>query len=336
MKSVAKVLLSLLFLSVIIMFIFFNYLARKTNQPFYYYPRLFFQALKNPNLSPDFSFLILGLDYRDDTLEQTQTTDTIIFGHLNSSKLTVSLVSLPRDLWNYSSSSKINQIYPVSLSKASPLTSIKEQFLPIIGQPIDRVLVINTDTLAKIIDIFGGVDVYLPQAYRDTHFPNPAYIENPSPQIPTFITVEFPVGWNHIDSTNIDFFVRSRKGGETAETGGTDLGRIHRQQLLLDSLFKKIKTDSSILEFDTLVKLYQLFHQELFTDITDNDLFSLILHYRRQLLNLSLQRFEVPVGANPQSSPIYDPGKLVYGQWLFLPSDKGYQQLHQFIKDRLL
>src|SRR3989339_900467 len=158
MKLILKILIGLVLLVVGLVFVFFSYLAQKTGQPLAYYPRLFCQTLKNPSLSPNFSFLILGLDYRNDTLEQTQTTDTIIFGRLNSDKSTVSLISLPRDLWDYSLSSKINQIYPLSLATPSPLTSIKEHFTPIVGQPIDRVLVITTDNLAEIVDIFGGVD----------------------------------------------------------------------------------------------------------------------------------------------------------------------------------
>lgn len=334
MKLVVKI-FTLFFLTLLLLTLAVNYfVSRAIKQPFSYLPQTIYQAITHPSLSPNFSFLLLGLDYRDDAFEKTQTTDTIIFGQFNDSNSALSLVSLPRDLWHYPLNLKINKIYPESFTHDSPTRFIKSNFEIVTGQSINRLIVLNTGTLTKLIDLMGGVDVYLDQAYQDDQFPNPQYIANPSPQIPVYISISFPAGWNHIDSSNITFFVRSRKGGESLAQGGTDLGRIHRQQLLLDSLLQKIKTNHAWLQPKTLLGLYQLFHQDFTTDLTDTDILSLIIQLRHHLLNFNLNRVEIPVGTNPRLTPIYDPDKLVYHQWLFLPSDPDYQQLHQFIQSK--
>ena len=189
--------------------------------------------------SPPQNFLILGLDPRNDLLEKTETTDTIIFAHLNLSQNKISLISFPRDLWYYPLSVKINQIFPLSLSTDSSFNFVKTNFNHLLGQNIDRVLVLTTQDLEHIINLLGGVDVYLDTGFIDKEYPNPEYIKNPTSKTPVYITIEFPAGWNKITATNVAQFVRSRKSAQTAADGGTDLGRIQRQQLLLQNIFQK-------------------------------------------------------------------------------------------------
>lgn len=310
------------------------YLSRHSAQAFDYFPKLISQALRAPTPPSRLNFLILGLDYRHDDLEDTQVTDTIIFSQLNFNSSTLSLVSLPRDLWYYPQNFKINQIYPSFINHPSATTDIKSAFTTVTGQTIDHLAIINTSTLTQLIDIVGGVDVYLDYSYQDDQFPNPEYIANPSADVPIYISINFPQGLNHIDSSNINYFVRSRKGADTPQLGGTDLGRIQRQQLLISALFDKIKQPQS-LSSDQIFDLYQLFHQHITTDLTDLDLLQLIFHYRHRLFDLKINKINIPIGDNPKQAPLYDPGKLVFGQWIFLPSSTDYASLHQFISQSL-
>ncbi len=315
-----------------ILFLLFQF-SSLTHHSLSYFPRLILQTLRHPTLKSNSNFLLLGMDYRDDLLEKTQTTDTIIFVRATSSDL--SLISLPRDLWSYPLREKINQIYPLSQRSSDSYQYIKSQFLPIIGQDIDRVITLSTDSLIELTKLIGGVDLYLENGFKDEQYPNPEYIKNPSPQIPIYQTIEFPAGQIHLDESNITPFVRSRKSAQTFAAGGTDLGRIHRQQLLINALFAKIKSQSFLSHPSNLVALYNFFHQWLQTDLTDQDLLSLIFSYRRKLLNLSLRRIEIPITNRSTDGPIYDPEKLVNRQWAFLPSDPAYQKLHDFINSSL-
>lgn len=308
-------------------------LSSLTGHSFLYFPSLVLRTLSRPQPNPSLNFLILGMDYRDDLLEKTQTTDTIILARLNSSDL--SLISLPRDLWSYPLGQKINQIYPLSRQSADPFVYIKSQFKPIVGREIDRVTILSIDSLIELTKIIGGVDLYLEKGFKDEFYPNPEYIKNPSPEIPKYQTIEFPSGQIHLDESNITQFVRSRKSAETSVEGGTDLGRIHRQQLLIDALLTKIRSRSFVSHPSNLIGLYDFYRQRIETDLEDQDLISLLFTYRRKLLNLSFKRFEIPINNRPADGPIYDPEKLVQHQWAFLPSDPSYQKLHDFINNSL-
>jgi len=295
----------------------------------------FLSALKN-NSYQDASrvnFLLLGLDPRDDLLEKTNTTDTIIFASLKFSPPTLSLVSLPRDLWSYPLSKKINQIYPLSLETSDSFTFIKDNFSQLIDQTIDHVFIISTQNLIDLVDLIGGLDVSLDQAFTDSQFPNPDYIKNPSAGLPVYITISFNQGLNHLDSQNVAYFVRSRHSAPTAEEGGTDIGRSQRQQILLEALLAKIK--SGQIKPQQIFSLYRYFNQNIETDFSDQQLFSLALRLKKKALSLDLKKIVIPTGENPKTDILYYPGYLHQGQWVFLPQGKEYSSLQQFISDNL-
>lgn len=292
-------------------------------------------ALKNNPYQPQspVNFLLLGLDPRDDQLEKTNTTDTIIFLSLDLSTAGLTLISLPRDLWFYPLEAKINQIYPKSFDQSDRFTYIQNNFSQIIGQKIDHTFIITSQNLIDFVNLLAGVDVYLKNGFTDTQFPNPEYIKNPSPHIPVYITIDFAPGWNHLDQSNIAFFVRSRYSAPTADQGGTDIGRNQRQQLLIQAILTKLKSPK--LAFVNIVNFYNFFHQNIQTNLSDKEIFSLLLALRKDIFNLNVQKITIPTGENIQKDILYYPGRLFYGQWVFLPQDRGYQSLQDFIRQSL-
>lgn len=280
--------------------------------------------------SPKTNFIILGLDKRDDQLEKTQTTDTIIFVSLDYSQQKISLVSLPRDLWFYDLNTKINQIYPLSLDKPDSFEFIKIKFNQLTGQTIDHVLVLTTDNLIDFVDLIGGVDLILDQGFVDHQYPNPEYIKNPSPEISVYKTVEFKSGPIHLDKTNVTEFVRSRKGGQTPAQGGTDLARIHRQQLLIEAVLDKVKTGNFVQSYSQAIKLYHFWTHSLIKNISDSDVITIISNLNYQIKNLSFHKVDIPVGNTAIDGLIYHPNRLFYHQWVFLPSTKDYSSFHHF------
>lgn len=294
-------------------------------------------VLKNnsyPNQSK-VQFLVLGLDRRDDWLEKSITTDTVILISIDQAQGRIKLLSIPRDLWIYDLKTKINGIYPLSQEQSAPFSYLKNNFQKILDQKIDGIIVITTDNLIDFVKIIGGVDVYLDRGFKDEQYPNPEYIKNPSPQTPVYITVEFPSGANHLDGDNITQFVRSRKSAETAVEGGTDLGRIQRQQALFEAIFAKIKQPKFFQNYRHLINLYNFWNQKITTDITDVNLISLGVNLQDKLSGLSLQRFNPPVGKTAKDGVIYHPLFFQNRQWVFLPVDPDYQKLKNFIKDSL-
>ena len=336
MKKFLTVLSLTILLILFILTITFAYISRKTNRSFLYFPTTIINALKFSPATSKPNFIILGVDKRNDWLEKTETTDTIIFSQLDPQNAKIHLFSLPRDLWSYFIDTKINQIYPLALKKGNPIEKFKfisQNFASISGQPIDRVLVLSTENLKELADILGGVDLYLENGFRDELYPNEAYIQNPNSGAPIYRSVEFKSGWNHLDSQNITEFVRSRKSADTAAAGGTDLGRIERQQLLIKTLIDKLK-NSIVKNPQIIFKLYQ-FWGTLEHNFSDTELISYLYHYRQSLTRLQIIRHQFSIGEDPKVNLIYHPKKFINPQWVYLPQDKDYLSLKQYISESL-
>jgi len=279
------------------------------------------------------NFLILGLDPRNDLLEKTETTDTIIYAHLSNNSSEVKLFSLPRDLWFYPTSQKINQIYPDSLKTANSFNYIQTNFSLLVGQKIDKTIIITTENLRQIADLVGGIDVYLDKELKDEKYPNQAYIDNPKSSAPIYKTIFYPAGKNHLDSSNITEFVRSRKSSETAATGGTDLGRIVRQQQLINALLSKLM---SIREPKKILQIYQYFDTQVSHNFSHQDYLNFGLKLAPNLTKFKLTKITIPTGENPKTDIIFHPQKFINAQWVFITSTSDYQSLKSFISKSLL
>lgn len=289
---------------------------------------ILFFTNKNNSLryKDNLNIMILGLDPRDDALEKTNTTDTIIFASINLKKPIINLISLPRDLWSYSDKYKINQIYPQNMDK---FDIIQTKFGQLTGQKINNTIIITTQNLIDLVNKIDGVDLYLDLGFVDTKYPNPDYVKNPSKEISIYKTIEFPTGNIHLDSSNITEFVRSRHSSETAATGGTDLGRMKRQQVLIEAIFKKA------LSTKYLPKLYEFYRQDLKSNLTYKDIINLALVYKSQILNFKLNKIDLPIGTNAKDGVIYYPNKLTEKQWAFIPSDPDYKSFKEFIDNSI-
>ena len=291
-------------------------------------------GINNPYQDKDkVNFIVLGLDQRNDALEKTETTDTIMFVSLNIKNQKINIISIPRDLWFYQINSKVNEIYPLSLKVTNQISFIKDKFQQLTGQPIDHVVVLTTENLIKFVNLIGGVDVVLENGFVDKLYPNPEYIKNPNSTVSKYKTVEFKSGLNHLNSDNITEFVRSRKGGETMETSGTDLARIQRQQLLLEAILNKLKTGQFVTKKLDITSFYQFWNKEVFKDISDVDILNLLTIFGENITNLTLNKINIPVGTNSKNGVIFHPNYFINKQWVFIPSDKEYKSFRQFFSD---
>lgn len=338
-KIITKIILSIIFLIIFSVVIISSIISRSIGKsPNYLIETVYNSVKSNPYQSQNkINFLILGLDKRDDSLEKTTTTDTIIFASLDLKTFKLNLISTPRDLWFYEKEIKINNLYPLSLeSNQDKFDFLKSNFEILYGQPINHVIIISTDNLISFVNIIGGIDLYLEKGFTDDQYPNPEYIKNPSPLIPIYKTIEFPSGWVHLDSSNITEFVRSRKSAETVAEGGTDIGRIQRQQLLIDTLLNKIKSGDFINTTDQLKNLYFFWQNDISKTLSDTDALQIGLILNKNLKNISLNKIEIPIGINSTDGVIYHPEKTNFTkQWIFTTNDDKYQSFQNFINQSI-
>jgi len=135
----------------------------------------------------EFNFLLMG--YGGEGHDGPYLTDSMMVAHLDIKKNTVSLISLPRDLWvklpvttKEDFHSKINSVYQmgmyewknfpaVDVKKTGTPELVKEAVKTITGLPIDNILTVDFTGFEKSVDALGGVDVQVQKTFDDYEYP---------------------------------------------------------------------------------------------------------------------------------------------------------------------
>jgi len=166
---------------------------------------------------PRESILILGSDARPDELRNGQVgrTDTLLLFVADRATPRVAMVSLPRDLWVSvpgHGEERINAAYELGGSQAA-----KQTLSNVLGQRVDRFVVIGLQGVRDLVDAVGGVDITVAQAIHDDAYPTDDY---------GVITVDIPAGRQHMDGETALRYARTRHQD-------SDFGRIARQQQVI-------------------------------------------------------------------------------------------------------
>lgn len=195
-------------------------------------------------------------------------TDTILFVSLHPESKTISLLSIPRDLYvDYplGGRGKINEIYMRGLrakeSQTQAMMDLGDKLREITGEKIDHYLNIDFDGFVKFIDLLGWIEINVEEDLVDTEYPdnNWGYI--------TFKIKKWP---QILDGATALKFARSRHST-------SDFDRSHRQQLVIKAVKDKLFS-LDILTSPTKIKsLYYAIVSHIKTDLSMGQLASLAL-----------------------------------------------------------
>lgn len=159
-------------------------------------------------------------------------TDTIIIANINYEKNTISLLSLPRDLYIRTQSGykqKVNKLYYDFLNtdktNLEALEEVKQSISNIIGMDIHYVARIDFQGFEKVVDFFGGIEVTLDEKFYD-----PAY---PRDDQTGYTTFSLPEGTQTLDGKTALKFARSRHSS-------SDFDRSKRQHIVINAVRDKI------------------------------------------------------------------------------------------------
>lgn len=167
-------------------------------------------------------FLLFGMN--------EDLSDTIILVSGDTKQNTISLLSIPRDL--FYNSQRINWL---------PRRGMEECVKTISGMtgiPVTKYAAVDMYAFIDVIDILGGVDVYLDEPVVDPTYKIREHGE--------WKTLAYPVGNHHFNGIQAMRIIRSR-----ATT--SDFQRAYRQQLVLEALvetFKKRSRDDQGIALD--------------------------------------------------------------------------------------
>lgn len=177
-------------------------------------------------LPKNMNVLVMGLDTAYDktkhvALNEVGHTDTMILVNINTSSFKVSMLSIPRDTlvevpgygWQ-----KINAAY--FLGGSSLAKETVEKFL---GIQVNHYIAINFKGLMKIIDLMGGVRIYVDKDMN--------YVDNWGG-----LKIDLKKGWQRLNAEQVQEFLRFRY-----EPLG-DVSRVQRQQDFLQTVLRQLAT----------------------------------------------------------------------------------------------
>lgn len=155
---------------------------------------------------------------------------------------------------------------------------------------IDRYARFHNAAFRELIDLLGGVELFVPKAM--------AYTDHSQR-----LAIALEPGWQTLDGASAEQFIRYR-----SDRLG-DVGRVQRQQLLLQALRQRMASPAVVLE---LPKIAQLVQQYMDTDLQRSEVLALanfLLHQEDDRLRLTM----LPGTFGPPAGP-------AAGQWL---ADRG-------------
>ena len=194
-------------------------------------------------------------------------TDTLILVWINSKKETITMLSIPRDLYvdfpETSRSWKINQIYESSfeLGKDIAIQRLKQKITEVTGKQIDFYIDIDFQWFIEVVDTLWGVDVTLEENLVDYEYPD-GYL-----WYKTFILRKWT--WT-LDGEVSLMYARSRHST-------SDFDRSRRQQQIISSLREKIANLWYFRDRKKIAELYEILKQYVDTDMALGDMISLWL-----------------------------------------------------------
>ncbi|NDK09837.1 LCP family protein [Candidatus Gracilibacteria bacterium] len=258
-------------------------------------------------------------------------TDTMILAGINSTQETITLLSLPRDLWvSYPSGRKgrINGVYENGLlgTPTEAMQGLAEVVTNITGKKIDHYVNIDFNGFIEIVDTLGGVEVTLEENFADYEYPdaNRGY--------KTFILKKGT--WN-LDGEVALMYARSRHST-------SDFDRSLRQQQIISSLREKVSNLGYFKNRKQIVELYDIFTEYVETDLALTDMVKLGLAVKgwEDPQTLSFNLNDSCYSNSPSCMPggfIYTPNRALFGGASVLLTNGGtgtnpglYPDIHQF------
>lgn len=183
-------------------------------------------------------------------------SDSIMIVSINPTRPSISVLSLPRDLYVSSKvgDRKINEVYAAAQYKhgeAKGLEVTKDAISKFTGIEIHYAAVVDFALFEDGIDLLGGVDVFVPQDINDEHYPDTNF------GYQTFVVRR---GLQHFSGDMALKYARSRKTT-------SDYDRARRQQDLALSIRQKIESNGWVENTHKLREFYDLFRRKVNTDI---------------------------------------------------------------------
>ena len=171
------------------------------------------------------------------------------------------IVQLPRD--TYITSGRLGVVKANALYGQAGIAETKREMGRLLGVPIDRYIKVNLDAVARVGDALGGVEVEVPKRM--------VYVDRSQN-----LSIDLYPGRQVLKGDDLLGFLRFRHD----EAG--DLGRMERQRLVLNQVFRKLTQPTSLAQLPALIKIAG---QDIHTDLSPVEITQLAARLGHTRLN---------------------------------------------------
>lgn len=234
--------------------------------------------------------LVCGIDYEEGRAYTSDgsndgMTDMIMYVNFDVANHKINMLQIPRDTYpgeeyKHGNTGKINAVALYNDGIGSLMELIHEQY----KLPVDYYVTIDMQSLKEIVDLFGGIEVYIPKdiSYKGS-------------------TLE--QGYRNLDGEAAEFFVRNRNYAQA------DIARLDMQRYFYQGLFARIRTATV---WD-LAKLAPVALKYVETNIPMNELISMGVSFLKvdsaNIMMCKLPTYSAAQRYNDQSHLICDVAK---------------------------
>lgn len=249
-------------------------------------------------------------------------TDTIMVASIRPEDKSVSLISIPRDLyvsvpgfW----SAKINSAYSMAYTQNNDEFEGSQKTVEIVenvlGIPIHYYIRLDFDGFRDAIDALGGIDVYVQNNFTDYQYPTYTL---------GYQTVTFKKGLTKMDGETALKYSRSRYA---VGVEGGDFARAKRQQIVLEAVKEKAFSADTFLDPKRINLLLDAFGKHVGTNLEMWEISRLIEMAKDYESDSVINRV---LDTSPQGLLTYSRG--LSGQSILIPRDglNDFKSIHEF------
>ncbi len=188
------------------------------------------------------NILLMGVDRvaegnrSGDNLRFAGRSDTMLLVRLNPEEQTISMLSIPRDtLVEFPGRSGVTKVNHANLLGGPKLAAAVVSH-NLQGVEVDRYVRFNTSAFRALVDLLGGVDVFVPQ--------DMSYVDQTQD-----LHIDLKAGQQRLSGDQAEQFARFRSDGNG------DIGRVQRQQVLLGALRDRLSSPAMLTKIPALITL---------------------------------------------------------------------------------
>lgn len=238
----------------------FFYFTNKTNLNNKDDSSIITNDLDNKDLEGYRNIAVFGVDSRDNALEKSTHSDTIIIVSINKKTKDVKLLSIYRDTYvdiPDKGFNKINAAY-FKGGYSLALNTINKNF----DLNIKEYVTVNFNALTKVIDLLGGITLDISK--EELKYVN-GYTKELNQINGTDVGKLKSPGTQVVNGTHATAYARIRY------TKGGDFKRAERQRIVIDKILEKAKST----DIKTLTKIVNEIFPQIYTNLDSLDMLSL-------------------------------------------------------------